>query len=188
MSEPLALNSHVLFSAVSPDSRYVFNNESVYYYVANIEDFGIYSYSRLDSISTGLLQLSNGDSYILVWVYLDKSYNIVLLNSTGQKIYSGVPDQFSMVLSPDEQWICIQGPDSSTSYKTLRTVPMTAYKFQGGIKFTRDSHYVVVIGTRHIYTVSVNDLTVRTFDLPPEAENQPLFYSLTNGAYKLQSK
>lgn len=106
--------------------------------------------------------------------------------------YPGPEGQFAMVLSPDEQWICIQGTSElrlfSTTELTSRTVPMTDYTHQGGINFTRDSRFVVVIGTQHIYSVDVDDLTVRTFDLPPEANNQPLAYTLSSGAYKTQSK
>ncbi|WP_405115525.1 hypothetical protein MHH28_13020 [Paenibacillus sp. FSL K6-1217] len=182
---------------VTPDSQEVWltpNSLQYYYSYVMLSSFDSRDYTGNAAVTSGLLHLKNGDSYVMG---SGMTPDLVTGISRFQKLiyldtYPGTDTQFAIVLSPDENWICIQGTTElvlfSTSEFTSRTIPMTDYTFQGGINFTRDSRYIMVIGTQHVYSVSVDDLAVLTFDLPAGSVNQPLPYTLTNGVYKTQSK
>ncbi|ETT59099.1 hypothetical protein C173_28026 [Paenibacillus sp. FSL R7-277] len=249
----LTLESNVLFSAASPDSRYAF----FYIYTGEVHAYNIalgtlernifnglyviqpqlypgysnplvvspdstevrftpglaqvfYAYAEVGNFSNnglrttpgnsswGIVQLNNGNC-ITIDNGVDPNNsvqyaNVNLLRPNGDYVLVqfGVP-LYSLVLSPDQQFVCIQSAyglsvlDSNTlvggSFPTI-----TDQTFRGGVNFTRDSSFLVVIGTQNIYTISLEDRSVRTFDLPPEPANQPLIYTLSSGAYKTQSK
>ena len=184
--------------AVTPDNTEIWltsNSNFVYYGYAPLSSLNNSAlYSGNGAVTSGLVHLQNGDSYVMGRGLSTASVTGIsrFQKRTLLGTYPGTDTQFAIVLSPDENWICIQGTMElvlfSTSELTSRTIPMTEYTFLGGINFTPDSRYLIVIGTQHIYSVTVEDLAVQTFDLPSGTTNQPLSYTLSNGVFKTQSK
>lgn len=255
----LTLESNVLFSAVSPDSRYAF----FYIYTGEVHAYNIvlgtlernifnglypiqpqlhpgysnplavssdstevrftpglqdvfYVYAEVGNFSNkgskieysingtwGIVPLQNGN-YITMTNGADPNIllpysNAMLLGPSESSLVSYVPLRvraYSLVVSPDEQFACIQTEDglflleiNANGYLSGGRLPLqTDQPLRGGVSFTRNSRFIVVIGTQHIYTISLEDRSVRTFDLPPEQANWPLNYTLSSGAYKTQSK
>ncbi|WP_339249908.1 hypothetical protein [Paenibacillus sp. FSL P2-0136] len=249
----LTLESNVLFSAASPDSRYAF----FYIYTGEVHAYNIalgtlernifnglypiqpqlypgysnplvvspdstevrftpglaqvfYAHAEVGNFnnkglrttsgngSWGIVQLNNGNC-ITIDNGVDPNNsvqyaNVNLLRPSGDYllVQFGVP-LYSLVLSPDQQFVCIQSAyglsvlDSNTLAGSSFPA-ITDQTFRGGVNFTRDSSFLVVIGTQNIYTISLEDRSIRTFGLPPEPANRPLNYTLSSGAYKTQSK
>ncbi|OMF85778.1 hypothetical protein BK146_28465, partial [Paenibacillus sp. FSL R7-0333] len=198
LSPPAADPSDSNPLVVTPDSKQVLltPNRYQYYYTPLIigDSSQEASAGGNAAITSGILQLENGEVYVMgSGLSQDNVTGIArYLGYTQLGIYPGPDQPYAMVLSPDEQWICIAGISElmlfSTSELTSRYIPMLDLGIEGGLIFTWDSRFVVLTGTQNNYSISVEDLTVRTFDLPPEANNSPLGYSLSNGRYKTQSK
>ncbi|WP_445321830.1 hypothetical protein [Paenibacillus sp. FSL H8-0048] len=202
MQVPDPSSQNVSFSnplGVTPDNEQVWltANEPSYYYnyleLSNINFLG-YGITGDSAQTSGLVHLKNGDSYVMGRGLSENNVTGItrFRKNTKLETYPGTDDQFAIVLSPDERWICIQGTQElvlfSTSEFTTRRIPLTDYTFQGGINFTRDSRYVVVIGTQKIYSIDVVYLYVQSVELSTDPSNQPLPYTLSSGVYKAQSK
>lgn len=190
---------------VSPDStevRFTPGLPDVFYAYAEVGNFSNKGLKTLigSNGAWGIVQLQNGK-----FITIDNGADPNTLPQISKASLLGPSDSdipsyaalhtlvYSLVLSPDEQFVCIQSEDGLFLLDTDNlfggTLPLlTDQNFRGGVNFTRNSRFLVVIGTQHIYTISLEDRSVRTFDLPPEPANQPLIYTLSSGAYKTQSK
>ncbi|WP_341348122.1 hypothetical protein [Paenibacillus sp. FSL H3-0469] len=146
----------------------------------------------------GIVELNNG-STLVITNHVDpdvppnySEITVVNPDSSVAAISINV-DAVALALSPDGSMLCVQSIQGITLIEprtflgeSFISIPESI--IQGGISFTRDSRFVIAIGTEHIYSISMQDRSMRTFDLPPEPSNHPLFYTLTSGAYKTQSK
>ncbi|MEK3879033.1 hypothetical protein [Paenibacillus sp. FSL M7-0420] len=190
---------------VSPDSsevRFTPGRADVFYAYAEIGNFNNKGLKTLigSNGAWGIVQLVNGK-----FITIDNGADPNTLPQISKASLLGPSESdipsyaalnarvYSLVLSPDEQFVCIQSEDGlfllNTDNLFGSELPLlTVQNFRGGVSFTRDSRFLVVIATQHIYTISLQDRSVRTFDLPPEPANRPMNYTLSSGAYKTQSK
>ncbi|MEK4047708.1 collagen-like protein [Paenibacillus sp. FSL H8-0048] len=159
----------------------VFGSYYVYCEIDNLLVFPVIS-KPSQYATSGMAQLDTGDTFIMGAA--DYNYTGIFLE-TGDDIgyLPGAIGQFAMILSSDQQWLGIQGteavklipiPDITNAKVVL--MPDNNY---GGLSFTRDSRYLITTGQEHMYSISVEDLTVRTFD-----NLSPYPGSLTDGVYR----
>ncbi|NOU79499.1 hypothetical protein GC101_11480 [Paenibacillus sp. LMG 31459] len=188
---------------VTPDSkevRFTDNLQFASYMYAEIGNFsnrGTKAASDQPNSKWGIRILETGESYVMDNGEDPGNTAALLIRRLDQNgdmttSWPGPDGMFALVLSPDEQWVCAQGTQElvliSTDTLISQTIPMTDNTLQGGLNFTGDSLYIVTIGARHVYSVSVVDFSVRSFELSQDFEDWPLNYSLSSGAYKTQSK
>ncbi|MEK4047709.1 hypothetical protein NSU18_29295 [Paenibacillus sp. FSL H8-0048] len=158
-----------------------------YYVYANIPDWTNVNSVPSQYTTSGMAQLDTGDTFIMGtgdYHYGNYNYTGIFLE-TGDDIahLPGAIGQFAMILSSDQQWLGIQGTEAVKlipihDNTKSKVVLMPDYNY-GGLSFTRDSRYLITTGQEHIYSISVDDLTVRTFD------NLSLYPgSLTDGVYR----
>ncbi|MBP2111677.1 WD40 repeat domain-containing protein [Paenibacillus silagei] len=184
--------------AVTPDSKELKatgNGGGIYYKYANLDNFSdTGSIGPSPNNTAGIRILKNSDTYLLDTVIPDQSQRRVsLLDAQGELLnHWQVQNTGSiMFLSPDEQWVAVLGSTQllliSTVDQSARYISLPDYQGPSYADFTGDSRYFVNAGTQ-IHSVSLNDFTIRSFDIPGGFSNFPLGNSVSSGRYQTQSE
>ncbi|MFC6649589.1 collagen-like triple helix repeat-containing protein [Paenibacillus rhizoplanae] len=202
LSNPLVVTSDSMEVRMTPAMR---NTFYIYAEIGNFSNTGLKP-SNSNNSTWGIRQLKSGETYILDNGFPENQnafipMNVSIFDRQGNLTNSlpGPFSSYSIIMSPDERWICVLGtpPGSfqirliSTSDQMIQQIPSTTLNdvLIGFANFTSDSKYLVFMGFNTVYLISIADFSVRTINYNPDnIDISAVFYSLSNGRYKTQSK
>ncbi|ETT59102.1 hypothetical protein C173_28041 [Paenibacillus sp. FSL R7-277] len=194
-SNPLVVTPDSMEVRLTPSMK---NTLYVYAEIGNFSNTGLKPAAGHNS-TWGIRQLKSGEAYIMDNGETPDNHiplNVSRIDINGNLLNSlrGPINQYTIILSPDERWVCVQGTQElkliSTSNQMTQTIPMTDIFKLGALNFTGDSQYLVNIGWENIYIISMADFSIRTINYNPDSDPSllPLYYSFSSGHYKTQSK
>ncbi|MEK3879030.1 hypothetical protein [Paenibacillus sp. FSL M7-0420] len=194
-SNPLVVTPDSMEVRLTPSMK---NTFYVYAEIGNFSNTGSRPSTGHNS-TWGIRELNSGESYIMDNGETPDNHNplnVSRIDINGNLLnnWRGPSNQYTIILSPDERWVCVQGTQElkliSTSNQTTHTIPMTDIFKLGALNFTGDSQYLVNTGWENIYIISMADFSIRTINYNPNMDPAllPLYYSFSSGKYKTQSK